>query len=253
MFYIVLRINLFKTMRRIVNKPQVKPLVFYGLLLIPTIFLCCTQDFEQDSGFFIIVLAMLLTSIIEIPIFTIRTKKPEYSEREARCLSELYGVPVLEELQKDPERRYKTRITLNMGGFIIPIVFSLYLLRFFDSSGAYALPLLEITMATLLLALIAFMVTEVKPGVGIIVPNYAGLFAIPLGLILAPPDLPLALVARLLIFVPAIFGILLAMAIALVTLPRSDVGSAFFNLGGVGSFYSIYLISFLALLLGSLA
>jgi uncharacterized membrane protein len=215
----------FKTMRKIVNKPQMKPLVFYGLLLIPTVFLCCTQDFEKDSGFFIVVLAMLLTSVIEIPILTIRTKKPEYSEGEARCVSELYGVPVLEELQKDPERRYKTRITLNMGGFIIPLVFALYLLRFFDTSGDYTLPLLEIAMATLLVALITFMVTEVKPGVGIIVPNYA----------------------------PAIFGILLAMAIALVTLPRSDVGSAFFNLGGVGSFYSIYLISFLALLLGSMA
>jgi uncharacterized membrane protein len=243
----------FKTMRKIVNKPQVKPMVFYGLLLIPTVFLCTSQDFEKDFGFFIIVLAMLLTSIIEIPILTIRTKKPEYSELEARCVSELYGVPILEELQKDPERRYRTRITLNMGGFIIPLLFALYLLRFFDPAGEYALPLLEIVLVTLLVALITFMVTEVKAGVGIIVPNYAGLFAIPLGLLLAPPDLPLALVARLLIFAPAIFGILLAMAIALVTLPRSDVGSAFFNLGGVGSFYSIYLISFLALLLGCMA
>ena len=252
MFYIVLRNNLFKTMRKIVNKPQVKPLVFYGLLLVPTVFLCCTQDFAKDSGFFIIVLAMLLTSVIEIPILTIRTKKPEYSEHEARCVSELYGVSILEELQKDTERRYWTRITLNMGGFIIPLIFSLYLLRFFDPAGVYALPLLEIVLVTLLVALVTFMVTEVKAGVGIIVPNYAGLFAIPLGLLLAPPDLPLALVARLLIFAPAIFGILLAMVITLVTLPRRDVGSAFFNLGGVGSFYSIYLISFLALLLGSI-
>ncbi|MGC9444378.1 MAG: DUF1614 domain-containing protein [Candidatus Methanospirareceae archaeon] len=240
-------------MRKLLNKPQVKPLIFYGLLLVPTIFLCCTQDFAQDSGFFIIVLAMLLTSFIEIPILTIRTKKPEYSESEARCVSELYGVPVLEELQKDPERRYWTRITLNMGGFIIPLLFSLYLLLFFEPAGEYTLPLLEIIMIALLVALITFMVTEVKAGVGIIVPNYAGLFAIPLGLLLAPPDLPLALVSLLLIFVPAIFGILLAMAIALLTLPRSNVGSAFFNLGGVGSFYSIYLISFLALLLGSMA
>jgi len=240
-------------MRKIVNKPQVKPLVFYGLLLVPTVVLCGSQDFEKSFGFFIVVLAMLLTSFIEIPILMIRTKKPEYSEHEARCISELYGVPVLEELQKDPERRYRTRITLNMGGFIIPFVFSLYLLRFFDPANEYALPLLEIGLITLLVALITFMVTEVKAGVGIIVPSYAGLFAIPLGLLLAPPDLPLALVARLLIFVPAIFGILLAMAIALVTLPRREVGSAFFNLGGVGSFYSIYLISFLAFLLGSMA
>ena len=253
MFYIVLRNNLFKTMRKILNKPQVKPLVFYVLLLVPTVFLCCTQDFAKNSGFFIVILAMLLTSFIEIPILTIRTKKPEYSEHEARCLSELYGVPILEELQKDPERRYQTRITLNMGGFIIPLIFSLYLLRFFDPAGEYALPLLEIAFVTLLVALITFMVTGVKAGVGIIVPNYAGLFAIPLGLLLAPPDFPLALVARLLIFAPAIFGMLLAMVIALVTLPRSNIGSAFFNLGGVGSFYSIYLISFLALLLGSMA
>jgi uncharacterized membrane protein len=55
-------------MRKIVNKPQAKPLVFYGLLLIPTVFLCCAEGFGKNTSFFIVVLAMLLTSIIEIPI-----------------------------------------------------------------------------------------------------------------------------------------------------------------------------------------
>jgi len=105
----------------------------------------------------------------------------------------------------------------------------------------------------MLMTLISYMLAEVKGGVGILVPNYVGIFAIPLGFLLAPLGLPDAKIAELLIFVPAIFGILLGMLITLVTLPREEVGSAFFNIGGIGSFYSIYLISFLALVLRSIA
>lgn len=240
-------------MRKIVNKPQVKPFVSYGLLLIPTVFLCYGENFGKSLVFFIVVLAMLLTSIIEIPIYTVRTKKTEYSDREARAIGEIYGVPIVDEMQADAEKRYKTRITLNMGGFIIPLFFSLYLLLFFNRMVSYPLPLLEITLVALLMTLISYMLAEVKGGVGIIVPNYAGLFAIPLGLILAPSELPLEIIAEILIFVPAIFGILLGMLIIVLTLPREEVGSAFFNLGGVGSFYTIYLISFLALVMGCIA
>lgn len=243
----------FKKMRKIVNKPQVKPFVFYGLLLIPTVFLCYDENFGKSSVFFIVVLAMLLTSIIEIPIYSVRTKKTEYSEREARAIGEIYGVPIIDEMQADAEKRYKTRITLNMGGFIIPLFFSLYLLLFFNPMGSYPLPLLEITMVTLLIISISYMLAEVKGGVGIIVPNYVGLFAIPLGLILAPSELPLEIIVEVLIFVPAIFGILFGMLIALLARPKEAVGSAFFNIGGIGSFYTVYLISFLALVMGSIA
>lgn len=240
-------------MRKIVNKPQAKPLVFYGLLLIPTVFLCCAENFGKNSVFFIVLFLMLLTSIIELPILTTRTKKPEYSETEARCVGDRYGVSIAEEMHADTEKRYKTRITLNLGGFIIPVLFSFYMLLSFNQTESYSLPLLEVAMVTVLTALIAYMLSEVKGGVGIVVPNYVGIFAIPLGFILAPAELPLELIAEILIFVPAIFGILLGMLIALITLPREEVGSAFFNIGGIGSFYSIYLISFLALVLGSIA
>jgi len=240
-------------MRKIVNKPQVKPLVFFGLVLIPTLFLCRDGLFEKNSVFFIVLLVMLLTSMIEVPLYTVRTKKPEYSDKEALCIGEIYGVPILEEMQADTERRYKTRITLNIGGFIIPLFFAFYLLLFSNRMESSPLPLLEVTMSTLLMTLISYMLAEVKGGVGILVPNYVGIFAIPLGFLLAPSGLPGAKIAELLIFVPAIFGILLGMLITLVTLPREEVGSAFFNIGGIGSFYSIYLISFLALVLRSIA
>ncbi|HUV80542.1 MAG TPA: DUF1614 domain-containing protein [Candidatus Bathyarchaeia archaeon] len=240
-------------MRKIVNKPQVKPFVFYGLLLIPTVFLCYDENFGKSSVFFIVLLAMLITSIIEIPIYSVRTKKMDYSEREALAIGEIYGVPILDEMQADAEKRYKTRVTLNMGGFVIPLFFSLYLLLFFNSMENYPLPLLEITLATLLMTLISYMLAEVKGGVGIIVPNYAGLFAIPIGLILAPSELPLEIIAEVLLFVPAIFGILLGMLIIVLTLPRDEEGSAFFNIGGIGSFYTVYLISFLTLVIGSIA
>ena len=96
------------------------------------------------------------------------------------------------------------------------------------------------------------MVSEVKGGVGILVPNYVGLFAIPIGPILAPPGLPIDQIAMVLIFVPAIFGILIGMLVRLITLRKEEVGSAFFNIGGTGSFYTVYLISFLTLMIANL-
>jgi len=63
----------FLKMRKIVNKPQMKPLVFFGLLLIPTVFLCCEELFETNSIFLIVLLVMLLMSMIEVPLYTVRT------------------------------------------------------------------------------------------------------------------------------------------------------------------------------------
>ena len=229
-------------MRKIVNKPDLKRFVFYGLVLIPTFFLC----YERNLSFFIVIVAMLLTSVIEIPIYKFRTKKPGYSEAEAMRIGEFYGVPVTEEMQKDNERTYKTTVTLNMGGFIIPLFCSFYLLI------SYRAFLLEAVMSLLLMTIFSYMLSEVKGGVGIVIPSYVGIFAIPLGLILAASlELPLENIAGVLIFVPAIFGILLGMLIRLATLPEEKVGSAFFNIGGIGSFHSIFLISLLALLIGT--
>lgn len=231
-------------MRRIVNEPDLKLFVFYGLLLIPTFFLC----YESNIPFFFVVAAMLLTSVIEIPVYKTRTKKPEYGELEAVCIGEFYGVSISEEMQKGNERMYKTSVTLNVGGFIIPLFFAFYLLL------SYPALLLEVAMSVLLMMLFSYMLSEVKGGVGIVIPGYVGIFAIPLGLILAAPlELPLENVAGLLIFVPAIFGILMGMLIRLATLPEEEVGSAFFNIGGIGSFQSIFLISLLALLIGTVA
>lgn len=195
-------------MSKIVNKPELNSFVFYSLLLIPTFFLC----YEKNIIFFVVIVAMLLTSVIEIPVFVFRTKKPLYSDKEAECLGEIYGVPIVEEMQRDPGRWYKTRITLNLGGFIIPLSFSLYLILSFNPMASYPLPLLEVSMITLLMVLFSYMLSGVKGGVGILV----------------------------------------GMLIVLVTRPREEVGSAFYNIGGIGSFHALYLISFLALLIGSI-
>jgi uncharacterized membrane protein len=237
-------------MRRIVNEPDLKLFVFYGLLLIPTFFLCCEKE---NLPFFFVIAVMLLTSIIELPVYKTRTKKPEYSELEAMRIGEFYGVSIAEEMQKGSERMYKTSVTLNLGGSIVPLFFSFLLLLSVCNEISYPAPLLEVAMSVLLMTLFSFMLSEVKGGVGILVPSYVGIFAVPLGLVLAPEGLPLKDIAGLLIFVPAIFGILLGLLIRLATLRKEEVGSAFFNIGGIDSFHAIFLISFLALLIGTVA
>lgn len=232
-------------MRKILSKPYLKMFVFYGLVLIPTFFLC----YERHLSFFFVVVAMLLTSLIDIPIYKFKTKKPEYSKLEAMRIGEVYGVPIAEEMQEDSAKTYKTRVTLNMGGFFIPLTYSFYILL------GYPELLLELVMPVLLMAIFSYMLSEVKGGVGIVIPSYVGIFAIPIGLIFATQS-ESTLNAGLLmiwIFVPAIFGILLGILIRLTTRSNEEDGSAFFNIGGLGSFHSIYLISLLTLLIAVVA
>jgi hypothetical protein len=67
-------------MSKIVNKPELKSFVFYCLLLIPTFFVC----YEKNIVFFVVIVTMLLTSVIEIPVFVFRTKKSARSAEHAQ-------------------------------------------------------------------------------------------------------------------------------------------------------------------------
>ncbi|MFC1786607.1 DUF1614 domain-containing protein [Halobacteriota archaeon] len=223
--------------RGLINKPDMKVFALFGFLLIPIFYLFYVGKLGTSLGispniFFIIITAILLLQVFEIPLYNTRTKKPDYTSGEASLLGEVYSVPLEEELKIGDQRIYYTKVTLNMGGFILPLIIALRLL--------YITPMLEAILITLMMIIATNLLSEPKSGVGITVPNSIGLLTVPLALILAPQSIAPV------IFVSGILGILIGMTTQLYSI--KEKGSAYVNLGGIGSFQAIYITVLLSVM-----
>ncbi|UZE92758.1 MAG: DUF1614 domain-containing protein [Methanosarcinales archaeon] len=224
-------------MRGIVNEPNLKVLVPFGFILPPLLYLCYTGEIGSALGLdsyllFVLLVAMLVFSVLEIPVFRLKTRKPNYTGGEARLLGELYSVPVEEELSTGSPSVYNTKITLNIGGFVLPLLLAFYVVSL--------APFLETLSVALIMILSTHFLSRLEAGVGIIVPSYVVLISIPFALILAPGNVGSV------ILVGGVLGILIGMMTLLYPI---EEGSAFLNLGGVGSFEAIYITVLLAVIL----
>nr|MCR5852028.1 hypothetical protein [Methanophagales archaeon] len=63
--------------------------ILESLLLI----LCFFRATHQML-FFAVVLAMFLCSVLEVPVFSMKTRRRNFSEGEAKLLSDIYKVPL---------------------------------------------------------------------------------------------------------------------------------------------------------------
>jgi uncharacterized membrane protein len=231
--------------RGIFNPPNRK-FAFYLLLLISIGVLCQFPANIPPVISFSLLLSMLLGSLIEIPLpFTIRTKKPSYSMQEAGILEKIYSVPVWKELS-GTERVYDSRITLNLGGFFVPLLVASYFLGTVLSFRDSTTILLEILLLFFLVLVLTNFLSEVRSGVGIVVPNYIGLLLVPLAIVLQVP-VPLCPPAFL-IFISGSIGILAGVILLLISMKREEEGSAFFNIGGTGSFDAVFMVAVLSVL-----
>ncbi len=224
-------------MRGVLNKPDLKTFLFF-IFVLNSIFILCYTGAVGDSfgmspmALFIMIAAMLLLSVIEIPVYSIRTKKPDYTWKEVELLEKIYTVPLSEELQSK-EIVYNSKITLNVGGFILPLAMAIYLLSIN--------PKLEILIMLLIMVIVTHLLSDIKNGIGVVVPGYVSLLAASIGLILLENAAPV-------VFIVGVFGILLGTFTRLLTIEDNE-GSAFFNMGGVGSFNAVYITVILSVLL----
>jgi uncharacterized membrane protein len=147
----------------------------------------------------------------------------------------MYGVSVLQEVAHEKRRIFDTTITLNLGGFIIPLLMVLYLLFTQPDTTAFEIMLIIVLFVSLF--------AEMVSGVGIVVPDYFGLISIPFALILSPHN------AAAVIFISSTGGILIGIIAALLTFNKEKKGSAYINLGGAGSFKAIYVTALIASLI----
>lgn len=149
-------------MRGVFNKPDLKAFLFFIFVLNPIFILCYSGKVGDSFGvnsmaLFGIIVAMLLLSVLEIPVYSIRTKKPDYTWKEVELLEKIYPVPLSEELQTK-DLIFYSKITLNVGGFILPLAMAIYLLTMN--------PNLEILIMLLIMVIVTYLLSDIRTGIG---------------------------------------------------------------------------------------
>lgn len=176
-------------------------------------------------------LSSLLGSSVNLPIGSMKARRPRYRMGMVRVFGISYPVPVIEEAED------RTYLAVNLGGAIIPTVAALFLL--------YRIPQIRVQalIAILVVSLLVWRVARPVPGVGIVTP---ALF----------PPLITAVTALLLgggyvyavAYVSGTLGTLIGADILnLRKIPT--LGASVISIGGAGTFDGIFLTGILAVLL----
>ena len=207
--------------------------------LIPLAVLAYHSNIELGSlGSFSLIAILVLVLVLanyEIPIYKTRTIKPEHLMKNALLLEKIYGVPVLKELEIGTKRTFDTTVSLNLGGFILPLITLIYVLVSNHNTA--------ILLITSLMIIAVFLASEMVDGIGIVIPNYISLLAIPLALLVAPSSAAEA------VYIASVSGILVGTLISAATFNREKKGSAYLSIGGAGSFIPIYVTFLISVIL----
>ena len=211
-------------------------LLFIGLLVLLVSFVqvgALTLAFDKlglspESGFLLLFVS-LFGSVINLPLFTVSAEAPPTE-----------AVPVtLRGLLRHTVREFhgRTLIAINVGGGLIPVLFSLYLI------GRGGLPLPMLVSAVGVVALVSHLVSRPLPGIGIGMPIFVAPIAASLTALLLDPEhsAPLA-------YVSGTLGVLIgADLLRLKDIRR--MGTPLAAIGGAGTFDGIFMTGIVAVLL----
>ncbi len=207
-------------------------LLLLGVLMGIIQFGIMTITFQKlglsPASAFLLLLGSLLGSLINIPLFSIKSVSgPAYVDSILYGL--LRGIPV--------QNVTRTIIAVNVGGCLIPLLFSIYLL-FHDQ-----LHLLEIILGVGVVTIVSYIVSRPIPGMGIgmpifVAPLTAALIAITINM---EQSAPLA-------YISGTMGVLIgADLLRLGDIPK--MGAPVASIGGAGTFDGIFITGIVAVLL----
>ncbi|KUO42237.1 MAG: hypothetical protein APU95_05610 [Hadesarchaea archaeon YNP_N21] len=181
---------------------------------------------------FLILITSILGSAINIPLKSFYREEEVIKIRTSDFFGWVYPMFVHER-----ERR-KTTIAVNVGGAIIPVAVSLFLIARFGPSLGWRIPL-----SIAIVALLCFKLARIVPGVGIVMPAFipplvSAIVAIVLTRELAAP----------LAYTGGVLGTLIGAD--LLNLNKiSKMSSPILSIGGAGTFDGIFLTGIISVLL----
>lgn len=181
------------------------------------------------SSAYLLLISSLMGSVINLPLFTIRTQAPPPDEMPKPLFP---GLPL-------PTWTFsnRTMITLNVGGGLIPIAFSIYLFK------VSTLPLLAVFQGIFFVSVVSYFFSRPVKGLGIGMPMLiAPLSAALIAILIAPQmSAPLA-------YISGTTGVLIGADLLRLKDIRS-MGAPFASIGGAGTFDGIFITGVVAVLL----
>ncbi len=185
--------------------------------------------------FALILTATLLGSAVDIPLYSVKASVPMVVVQEVRAFWMTYRIP------RRVVRMVSTTIAVNLGGGIIPVLVSIYLLATHPLSL-----LLAALVGTVITSVLIHLVARKIDGVGIVTPAFLPpLFAVVVAYVVMPGQ-P-AVVA----YICGTLGCLIGAD--LTNLRHADhSGAEMESIGGAGTFDGIFLTGIMAVVLAAL-
>ncbi|ABK14546.1 MAG: DUF1614 domain-containing protein [Methanothrix sp.] len=217
-------------------------LALLAFLVVSVLFVGALQTAFLRLGFawhdaLLLLLASLVGSSINIPFREMKSEMPLTRTAYVRVFGVNYRIPIYETVYNS------TTVALNVGGALIPILVSAYLLMMFSHALAYAVA------ATVIVTIAVHRIARPVPGLGIVTP------ALLPPLIAALSSLAVIIIAggpRELEFVVAYVSGTLGTLIGadILNLNRiQGLGAPVVSIGGAGTFDGVFLTGLIAVLL----
>jgi uncharacterized membrane protein len=217
--------------------------VVLGMLLIGIVLLLLVEAsqfaFEKIGftplQFALILFFTFLGSAVDIPLYRVRSLVPIVEVQEVQAFWVTYRVP------RRVLRQVSTTIAVNLGGALIPVTVSVYLLATHPGSI-----LIDALAGTIVTSVLVHLVARRVPGVGIVTPALLPpLFAAVTAYLIVPGS-P-AIVA----YVSGTLGTLIGAD--LTNLRNADhSGATMESIGGAGTFDGVFLTGIVAVILAAL-
>ncbi|MEM3856901.1 MAG: DUF1614 domain-containing protein [Thermoprotei archaeon] len=233
------------SLRRYIYPPTLGPVLYLLIILLllvafPFVFVGLTKVIFGRLGFtlpqaFAIIALSLVGSMVNIPVFKVRSKGQTVTMGYYTIYGATYPVPVLAEADTD------TVIAVNVGGALIPVALCVYL---WTRQLAYT-P--ELVAGVILVAVIVNRLAKTVQGLGIVVPAFIPPIVSALVALMLSPHWGTPITFAL-AYVSGSLGTLIG-ADLLNLHKLSGLKSKMVSVGGAGTFDGVFLSGILAVLL----
>ncbi|MGZ4907997.1 MAG: DUF1614 domain-containing protein [Halobacteriota archaeon] len=186
----------------------------------------------------LLLLATLIGSFINIPLFSLTSDEPVVTDAYVTVFGITYRVPTAIEGSR------KTVVAVNVGGALIPIAVSLYLLWRFPETIGFAV------LGVTLVAIVSRLIARPVRGVGIVSPGLvapvvAAIFALVMSTQVSSVNV------FTLAYVSGVLGTLIGADLANLNAIKG-LGAPVASIGGAGTFDGVFLSGIMAILIAIL-
>ena len=214
-------------------------LIAAAIFLIPLLFLGLIGSALAKLGFnifwiILLIIGMIVGSFVNLPLMKVKSEQQFVRVEHGRLMDRLYRVP---------EFSNETVIAVNVGGCVIPVFVSIYILlsalTFADPIGLY----LRCLIGTAIVAVAVFKTSQPIAGVGIatgfLIPPLCALIC---GIVLAGGD---SFTAVAVAYISGTIGTLIGADVMNIR-NLSNSGAPVASVGGAGTFDAIFLSGIIA-------